>query len=157
MFKIIYWFLLGIYTTITLIPRYLILGIICIINPKKGSEVKIKGKPIIPLIMLSLSLTTYFICIFIGSKWYVQKLKINYLTEDILKSTQILEQEQDEIIDTNEYTPIDNNKYQNIDFMSVDFNNLLKQLFHFLKAFNLIGRPIFYFAAVTVKKAGVYP
>lgn len=37
------------------------------------------------------------------------------------------------------------------------FNNLLKQLFHFLKAFNLIGRLIFYFAAVTVKKAGVYP
>lgn len=127
MFKIFRWFFLGLYTAITFIPRYLIIGLICIINPKKGSELKYKGKPIIPIIMMSLSLTTYFICIFIGSRWYVQKLKINYLTEDILKSTEILEQEKEEIITEEEYTPIENNKYQDISFMSVDFTNLLKQ------------------------------
>ena len=79
MINICRWFYLGIYTTITLIPRYIIIGIICIINPKKGNELRYKGKPIIPIMLLVLTLTTYFICIFITSRWYVQKLKINYL------------------------------------------------------------------------------
>ena len=87
------WFFLGLYNVITIIPRSFIIGIICIINPKKGATLKYKGKPIIPTLMLGLTLTTYFICIFISSRWYVQKLKINYLATDILSSTEILEKE----------------------------------------------------------------
>lgn len=119
------WFFLGIYTIFTIIPRYLIIGIICIINPKKGEVLKYKGKPIIPIAMLSLTLTTYFICVFISSRWYVQRLKINYLNEDILASTKILENEKDEEIIKENYTPNTNNKYSNISFIEVDFKDLL--------------------------------
>jgi len=121
------WFFLGIYTIFTIIPRYLVIGIICIINPKKGEVLKYKGKPIIPIAMLSLTLTTYFICIFISSRWYVQRLKINYLNEDILASTEILETEKKEEITKENYTPNNYNKYSNISFIEVDFNDLLKK------------------------------
>ena len=57
------WFFLGLYNIFTLIPRYLFIGIMCIIDPKKGEILKYKGRPVIPLAMISLTLTTYFICI----------------------------------------------------------------------------------------------
>lgn len=121
------WFFLGIYNVITIIPRYFIIGIICIVNPKKGKELKYKGKPLIPVLMLSLTLTTYFICVFMISKWYVQNLKINYLNNDILESTEILEKENDEIIDKENYIPTSSDKYSNISFMSVNFKELIEK------------------------------
>lgn len=124
------WFFLGIKTLITIIPqipRSFIIGLICFINPNKGKELKYKGKQVIPNVILGLSLTTYFICIFISSKWYVQKLKINYLANDILESTKIIENEKEEIIETTNYIPAEETEYQNISFMSVDFNDLLKK------------------------------
>lgn len=121
------WFFLGLYNVITIIPRSFIIGLICIINPKKGQELKYKGKPIIPIIMLSLTLTTYFICVFITSRWYVQRLKINYLNNDILSSTEILENEDKEIINKENYHPESNDKYSNISYMSVDFKELLEK------------------------------
>lgn len=121
------WFYLGLYNLITIIPRSFIIGIICIINPKKGAVLKYKGKPIIPTMMLGLSLTTYLICIFISSKWYVQKLKINYLATDILESTKILETEKDEIIKEENYIPNNEDKFSNISFLSVDFKELLEK------------------------------
>lgn len=128
MINICRWFFLGLYTIFTLIPRYLITGIICIIDPKKGNELKYKGKPVIPIMMLSLTLTTYFICIFLTSRWYVQKLKINYLANDILESTKVLETEKAEVIDKKEYKPDGNDdEYANVSFISVDFADLLRK------------------------------
>lgn len=119
------WFYLGLYNVITIIPRSFIIGIICIIDPKKGAVLKYKGKPVIPTMMLGLTLTTYLICIFVSSRWYVQKLKISYLANDILESTKILENEKEEIIKQENYTPSQSDKYSNISFMSVDFKDLL--------------------------------
>ena len=121
------WFFLGLYNILTIIPRSFIIGIICIINPKKGEVLKYKGKPIIPMLMLSLTLTTYFICIFISSRWYVQKLKINYLANDILSATKILESEGTEHINKENFIPNNNDKYANISFMSVNFKELLEK------------------------------
>ena len=115
------------YTVVTLIPRYLITGIIYIVNPKKGNELKYKGKPIIPVMMLTLTLTTYFICIFLTSRWYVQKLKINYLATSLIENTKVLETQKAEKISTEEYTPKTNDDYANVSFMSVDFTELLRQ------------------------------
>ena len=127
MINICRWFFLGLYNIFTLIPRYLITGIICIVDPKKGEVIKYKGKPVIPIAMLSLTLATYFICIFFSSRWYVQRLKINYLTADILESTKILENEKTTVPDTENYIPESNDKYANVSFLSVDFTDLLKK------------------------------
>lgn len=127
MINICRWFFLGLYNIFTLIPRYLIIGIICLVNPKRGEVLKYKGKPVIPLVMITLTLSVYFICIFVSTRWYVQKLKIDYLTNDILSSTEILEQENDEVIDEFEYIPNEIDTYANVSYMSVDFNNLIRQ------------------------------
>lgn len=126
------WFFIGLYNIFTIIPRYIYIGIMCIIDPKKGSILKYKGKPVIPIMMIGLTLTTYFICIFVSSKWYVQQLKINYLANDIKESTKILEDEKDNKKDSNDNlidgaTDNDSSKYKNISFLSVDFNDLIKK------------------------------
>ena len=77
--------------------------------------------------MLSLTLTTYFICIFISSRWYVQKLKINYLSTDIQSTTKVLENEKNEQIKNENYIPSESNKYSNISFISVNFKELLQK------------------------------
>lgn len=125
MIKIVRWFFLGLYTVITIIPKYLIIGIICIVDPKKGAVLKYKGKPVIPIVMMGLTLSVYFICIFWASRWYVQRLKINYLTQDILASTKVLEDEKKENIDKIEYIPSGDNEYNNIGYISVDFSDLI--------------------------------
>ncbi len=131
MINICRWFFIGLYNIFTIIPRYLYIGIICIIDPKKGSVLKYKGKPIIPIAMICLTLTTYFICIFVSSRWYVQQLKINYLANDIKESTKILEDEKVEEIDTEkELIPEEENntsKFKNISYLSVDFTDLIKK------------------------------
>lgn len=127
MLKIFKWFFLGLYTVITLIPHYFINGIICIIYPKKGEVLKYKGKPLIPIIMIGLSLSVYFICIFISTRWYVQQLKIKYLTNDILASTKILANDKKEVIDKTKFINNDEEKYQNISYLSVDFTELRKK------------------------------
>ena len=127
MVNICRWFFLGLYTVFTIFPYYFYYGITCLVNPQKGAILKYKGKPVIPIMMISLTLTVYFICIFISSRWYVQRLKINYLAADILESTKILEKEGKETINETNYTPTNENKYANISYMSVDFSDLLKK------------------------------
>ena len=121
------WFFLGLYNIFTLIPRYLFIGIMCIIDPKRGSVLKYKGRPVIPAMMLGLTLTTYFICIFVSSRWYVQKLKVDHLATDIMKTTQILEDDEPEIISKSDYIPVETDKYANISYLSVDFNDLIRK------------------------------
>ena len=126
------WFFIGLYNVFTIIPRYLYIGIMCIIDPKKGAILKYKGKPVIPIMMIGLTLTTYFICIFVSSKWYVQQLKINYLANDIKESTKILEDEKTNKDDTDgklldDTTENNSSKYKNVSYLSVDFTDLLKK------------------------------
>lgn len=108
-------------------PKYFIQGIITLFSPKKANEIKYNGKPVIPIFILSLTLGTYLICVFICSKWYVQQLKLDFLTNDILKTTEALKDEKQETIDYVEYYPDSEDKYKNISFMNVDFGELLSK------------------------------
>ena len=129
------WFFLGLYNVLTIIPRYFFIGILCLINPEKGNALRYKGKPIIPMAMLGLTLSVYFICIFFTSRWYVQQLKIKYLAADIIESTKIIERQEETIKkkkdtteEPTEETPsapvVDNNTYANVSYMSTDLNEL---------------------------------
>ena len=142
MINICRWFFLGLYNIFTLIPRYLYVGIICLIDPEKGEILKYKGKPIIPITMIGLTLSIYLICIFVSTRWYVQRLKINYLTADIIESTKIIEsqepivkEEKDNKEEENnaqekeeeKYVPKTTNNYSNVSYISTDFNDLLSK------------------------------
>ena len=129
------WFFLGLVETFTIFPRYFYIGLVCLVNPKKGEILKYKGRPVIPITMLGLTLSVYLICIFFTTRWYVQRLKINYLATDIIESTKIIEKQEDKIIidkkieDTSDttYTPPEENNYVNISYMSTDLNELVKK------------------------------
>lgn len=68
------WIISGIFTLITILPHYLIVGI-KFITSKNSSNTKQEKKVenrFIPIIILSLSIVTYLISIFILTRWYVQ-------------------------------------------------------------------------------------
>ena len=127
MISVFHWLVLGIYTVVTIIPYYLYRGLMHFIKPNEKETLKYKGKPVVPIIVLSITLSVYFVCIFILSRWYVQRLKINYLANDILESTKIIEDEEPKEVIKQEYTTITDNKYANISFLNVDFKDLLKR------------------------------
>lgn len=148
LFSIIKHFLIGLIITITIIPRYFIIGIRYIFNQKTRDEIKIKNKPLVPIMMISLSLSIYFLSVFLFSRWYVQELKLKYLANDIISSTEIIEKtEKEEENNSNDnddnnddetnnstenssnntYYPNDYWDYINVPYIDVNFNSLLQK------------------------------
>lgn len=141
-FSIIKHFLIGLWTTLTIIPKYFILGIVNIFNRKRKKNETI-NKPLIPIITIGLSLSIYFLSVFIFFKWYVQNLKIKYLTNDIISSTEIIEKVEENSDDNdsensndnnlnnndddnNSYYPNDYWDYINVPYLDVNFDTLLQ-------------------------------
>ncbi len=143
--KILWYFVYGIYNVITIFPKYFIYGIKTIFG-KKDNKKRIHNKKV-SFIMMGLSVLVYLICVFYISRWYVQGLKIKYLTDDIISSTEIIEEEEEieevpqeepepveEPTPTTEpqesapvYYPNDYWDYMNVPFMNVNFNELLSK------------------------------
>ena len=135
--KIIWYFIYGIYTVITIFPKYFIIGLTTIFSKKKKKTLYNKKTS---LVLMALSLVVYLICVFYISRWYVQGLKIKFLANDIINKTEIVEKEEiqepvEEPIEEPEPTPQENNSpvyypndywdYMNVPFMNVNFNELL--------------------------------
>ena len=149
LFKIIIslfkYFFIGTYTILTIFPKYFIIGINTIFN-RNRKKTTISDKKI-STVMLGLSLTVYLICVFLISKWSVQKLKIKYLANDIVNSTEIIEKQEEieQNIDNNSdsndntndtannnntsytYYPNDYWDYISVPFINVNFNELLSK------------------------------
>lgn len=92
-FLFVKYFFIGIINIITIVPRYLITGIKFLF--KKQNKTKPEQeleKNFIPTIILTLSITTYLISIFILTRWYVQNERTKNFTKD-LNSTHIINQE----------------------------------------------------------------
>lgn len=132
----IYHFFIGLITIITIIPRYLIIGIQCLFSEKKQKELKMENK-IIPIIIITLSITTYLLSIFILTRWYVQNERTKKFSESLKESTEIIKQEeitentpnQYEAITKNETTTITNaNQYStDLTFLNVNLNPYINQ------------------------------
>lgn len=88
------YFFIGLVNTIIFIPRYFVVGIMVIFGKRKKEKVSKENKRL-SFAILWLSLCVYLVCVFIVSRWYVQGLKIKYLSNDIINSTEILEEEDD--------------------------------------------------------------
>ena len=140
-FSIFKHFLIGFWTILTIIPKYFINGLVYIFSKKEKKNEQTNNKPIIPIAMITLSLSIYLLSVFVFSRWYVQNLKIKYLTNDIISSTEIIEKtEEIDEPDTSEqpqepdpeeenkpvYYPNDYWDYINIPYMDVNFDSLLQ-------------------------------
>jgi len=142
------YFFIGLINIITIIPRYIIKGIRAISGKKNKTEVA-KEKDTVSLAILCISFSIYLICVFLGSRWYVQGLKIKYLSQDIVNSTEIIEEVEgdnsgsldsvtnNDVNDNNEtsnsyndnstYYPNDYWDYLSVPFIDVNFEELLEK------------------------------
>lgn len=143
--KFIKYFLIGLFNIVIFIPKYFIIGISFIFSKKKRATIKNSGNKKLSLAIIGTSLSIYLICVFLFSRWYVQGLKIKYLSEQIINSTEMIEKEtkkeeqtqptepetpnteETNNNNTNVYYPNDYWDYMNVPFMNVDFNELLKK------------------------------
>ena len=135
--KVIKCFFIGLFTIVTILPRYFISGITYIFGKKEKK--KEKKKP--SFVILGLSFAVYLVCVFLVSKWYVQELKVKYLSNDIVNSTEIIEKEDNNADNDNtnipdNEVPSDNNNvyypndywdYMNVSFMDVNFDELINK------------------------------
>ena len=143
------YFFIGLYNIVTLIPKYFVLGIIAIFGKKKRKKISKQNKKI-SLAIAGTTFAIYLVCVFLISRWYVQGLKIKYLSNDIINSTDIIEKEDKDNNNNNNnktdpepepeepsdntsenntpvYYPNDYWDYMNVPFMEVNFTELLKK------------------------------
>lgn len=145
------YFFIGLVNVIIFIPKYFVIGVMFILGKKKKDKVSKEHKKLSFAIMC-LCLGVYLVCVFIVSRWYVQGLKIEYLSQDIINSTEIIEKEEnDDTIHNNEnnvnsendvpsvddditseeetpvYYPNDYWDYLSVPFMNVNFDELLEK------------------------------
>ncbi len=129
-FSLIKHFLIGLFVVLTIYPKYFGIGMVYLLDRKKREQIKQKrGKPIIPLIMMILSLIIYLIMVFIFTRWYVQNKRIEYLQDDILISTVRIEEIENDL-NTDSSTGENNeiiadSNYSDVPYIDVDFTNLL--------------------------------
>ncbi len=135
------YFVIGLISSLTVFPKYLIIGIGAVMRPEKTRDIRIGKKPLVPLMVMSLSLIIYFSGVFLFSRWAVQKLKMDYLYTDIMANTEVIEENgensgmngvnapnegsEENVGDNgNVYYPNDYWDYINVPFIDVDFNSL---------------------------------
>ncbi len=131
-------FFIGLLCVITIIPKYFIIGIMTVFSKKKKEKTSKQNKKV-TLMIAGLSFAVYLVCVFLISRWSVQELRIKYLSNDIINSTEIIEKEED-IPPTQEpdqnngnegqdepqiYYPNDYWDYLSVPFMDVNFDELL--------------------------------
>lgn len=119
--------IIGLITSISIIPKYIILGIKFIFRKNNTSAEKKLENNFIPIIITTLSITTYLISIFILTRWYVQNERSKKFTNSIsITKEEIKEDTPNQYQDlTNnvkqEETIVDSN-YINTNFISVNLN-----------------------------------
>lgn len=138
------YFLIGLVNIITIIPRCIIYIIMVIIGKREKTKLSYESR-ILSFTIICLCLSVYLICVFFVSRWYVQGLKIKYLSQDIINSTEIIEkvENNNDFIntgstdsndtsdnntgDTPVYYPNDYWDYLSVPFINVNFEELLKR------------------------------
>ena len=121
-------FFIGLVTIITFIPKYLVIGTICLFSEKKQRELKMEDK-IIPIIITTLSITTYLICIFILTRWFVQSERNKKFADNLNDLSQIISKEEnsDEEYKVPNKTYTNENYPDDLTFLNVNLDPYIRQ------------------------------
>lgn len=115
---------------ITSFPKYLILGIQCIIDKDKRKELDLEND-LIQTVITSLSLITYLISIFLLTRWYVQSERTKKFSKGLAEQTEIIVMEENKINNenaTDNYEEIKNktnsnyNNEPDLSYLKINFN-----------------------------------
>lgn len=138
-FFFIKYFFIGLITIIAIFPYYIITGLKFFFSKKEkynNPQTKSIEKKIIPITILTLSVITYLISVFILTRWYVQNERTKNFTND-LQSTPIINKEEITEETPNQYedltsittAPETNNNSTTIDtnFINVNLNYYIQK------------------------------
>ena len=125
----------GLIAILTMIPKYTIIGFKYITekkDPKKQNQ-NVLGNKFVPIVTITLSLVTYFLCVFLLTRWYVQnernKKFADSLTKDILAVDSIDNNETSQYQDI--IQPSTENSYYNgpadLNYLNVNLDYYLKK------------------------------
>lgn len=109
-FLFLKYFVIGLLTIISIFPYYIITGLKFLFSKKdknNNSETQKIEKKFIPITILTLSVTTYLISIFILTRWYVQSERTKNFTSDFTETPTL-----DYDINNEEYTENTPNQYE---------------------------------------------
>ena len=129
----------GIKTVITIIPKYLIIGFTYITEKKDQTKPnqEILGNKLLPTIIITLSLITYLLSIFILTRWYVQNERTKKFTDSLnkdilaIESTNITENTPNQYEDLTTNIPQESNNsnnntnYINTNYINVNLNHYI--------------------------------
>lgn len=130
---------IGLITILTIIPYYIITGIKFIFKKNTNNEEKKIEKKIIPITIMTLSITTYLISIFLLTRWYVQNERSKKFISDITNmeminyenTSQDINQYQETTTNKNtnpsNNTTTNNNTTFNFNYLNVNLNYYLQK------------------------------
>lgn len=124
-FSFIYHFFYGLFTIITIIPKLIIIGIQCIFNKAKIQEIKKENK-IISTIILSLSIISYLICVFILTRWFVQSERNKHFSDSLNEITEQLETQDEEGNINNNLTKATGSYQSDLNYLNVNLDSYIK-------------------------------
>ncbi len=128
---IIKYLISGSITILSIIPKYFIIGFKYVTEKKDPNNPNqdVLGFKLIPSIIISLSILTYLLCIFILTRWYVQnernKRFTSTLTDDILaveESMKITDEYNDLTKEVKTETKEEGNKKVNTNYINVNLD-----------------------------------
>lgn len=130
-FQFLKYFLIGLFTIITIIPKYLLIGISFLFKKSNNSTKEIEKK-FIPITVLTLSITTYLICIFIISRWYVQNERSKNFSNNlnISPTTNITEDtanQYEDLTSNIKQEKIDTTEELNLNYINVNLNYYIQK------------------------------
>lgn len=108
-YDLIKYFIVGFLTVMGALPRSIVLLFIYIFDKKQRKNIKKNKNPLASNAMLFISLSLYFMCVYIFFRWTVQTMKINNLNEDIIKMSTISEENDNKVQDNNSSNNKNNN------------------------------------------------
>lgn len=132
------YFFIGLITIITILPYYIITGIKFLFSKKTtDQEIQQIENKFIPITILTLSITTYLISIFILTRWYVQSERTKNFTSDFL-SNPIYEEittedTSDQYEDLTPIIPITENKDENKNHTTANTNYINVNLNYYIQ------------------------
>ena len=106
-------------------PKYFFIGIKFIFSDKKQKELKMEDK-IIPIIISTLSIITYLICIFLLTRWYVQNNRNQKFAKQLNEETSIITEKEKSKNITNKKATYNYKYPDDLSFLNVNLDPYLR-------------------------------
>lgn len=120
------YFIIGFFSVISIIPHYIIIGLKYLFNKKEYSKENpdILESKLLPITIITLSLITYLISIFLITRWYVQNERSKNFSNSLINDFENLNTKEETNQQPDQYQELNQNIPQKGSNQSLDTNFL---------------------------------